>query len=72
MLEARRRSQGQIYVNRSDVGNDLSKHKTAYSQARVNKFSSYIELAQNAGIVDLGGTGNTQWVMLRPEWSPSV
>ena len=72
VLEARRRSYGQISVSRSELGSDLAKHKTAYKQAGVSKFYDYIELAQSAGIVDVGGAGNTQWVMLRPEWSPAV
>lgn len=65
VLEARRRSKGEIRVSRSDLGTDLAKHKNLYQLAGVSRFASYIDLAQEKGIVD----ASSSWVMLRPEWS---
>ncbi|KAF5387051.1 hypothetical protein D9615_001821 [Tricholomella constricta] len=71
VLEARTPSRGRR-VPRTDVGSDLAKHKNVYTQAGVTKFSSYMILAVDAGIVDVGGSVNDQWVALRPEWSSST
>ncbi|KAG6920005.1 hypothetical protein DXG01_013354 [Tephrocybe rancida] len=56
-------------VKRTVLGDDLSKIKGLYAQAKVSKFASYILLAQAENIVTTGGSGSEAWVSLRPEWS---
>lgn len=72
ILIARASSKGNKEVPRTDVGSDLAKQKQIYGQAGVSSFAAYILLAEAAGIVDLGGHGNDQWISLRPEWSSST
>ncbi|KAG6885066.1 hypothetical protein C0993_006145 [Termitomyces sp. T159_Od127] len=70
-LQKRAREQKQKSIPRTDLGTDLAKVKGLYAQAKVSKFSSYMLLAEDAGIVTLGGTGSHAWVSLRPEWASS-
>jgi hypothetical protein len=46
------------------------KYKSAdlYRQACVPNFGAFINLAQAAGVVNIGGVGAGQWISLRPEW----
>ncbi|KAG6821158.1 hypothetical protein H0H93_005378 [Arthromyces matolae] len=66
----------EVKVLRSDIGSDLAKAakgdlKKIYAQAKVTKFASYMLLAVDAGVIQVGGAGNQAWVSLRPEWSSS-
>ncbi|KAG6889732.1 hypothetical protein C0995_015030 [Termitomyces sp. Mi166 len=70
-LRRRAQEQKQKQTLRMDLGTDLAKVKGLYAQAGVSKFASYIMLAEEAGIVTLGGSGSDQWVSLRPEWASS-
>lgn len=65
-LDARQKAEKQPYIRRSDVGTDLAKHSSVYAKAGVATFAKYIALAVNAGIVEVGGFGNDQWISLRP------
>jgi hypothetical protein len=66
-LRARREASGHPRISRSDLGNDLAKYRL-YGQAGVSNFAAFINLAQAAGVVEVGGVGSGQWVSLRPEW----
>jgi hypothetical protein len=68
-LQARRQALGQPYIPRTDIGSELAKHKSVYAQAGVSTFAAFINLAHTAGVVDVGGSGNDQWVSLRPKWA---
>lgn len=70
-LQRRVREHKQKQVTRSDLGGDLAKVKGLYAQAKVSKFASYMLLAEEAGIVTLGGSGSDAWVSLRQEWTCS-
>ena len=67
-LQARREALRQPRVPRTDIANELAKHKSAYAQAGVANFAAFINLAHAAGVVEAGGSGNNQWVSLRPGW----
>lgn len=67
-LQARREAIGQPRIPRTDIGSELAKSKSVYAQAGVSKFATFISMAQSAGVVDVGGSGDDQWVSLRPEW----
>jgi hypothetical protein len=67
-LQARCEALGQPYIPRTDIGSELAKNKSLYAQAGVASFAAFINVAQTAGVVDVGGLGNNQWVSLRPGW----
>lgn len=67
-LRARHEALGHPRIPRTDIGSELAKHKSAYAQAGVTSFAAFINLAHAAGVVDVGGLGNDQWVSLRPDW----
>lgn len=61
-------SNGNLSPLRSVVGFELSKNKTVYKQAGVAGFKQYVALAEDKGIVSLGGLGGNAWISLRPGW----
>ncbi|KAG6807232.1 hypothetical protein H0H92_008293 [Tricholoma furcatifolium] len=68
-LQKRTEGKNSNRVSRADLGGDLAKIKDLYSKANVKKFASYILLAEDADVVELGGDGSTAWVSLCPQWS---
>lgn len=67
-LQSRCEVLGQPRIPRTDIGNELAKHKSVYAQAGVASFAAFINMAHAAGVVEVGGSGNDQWVSLRPGW----
>ena len=59
------RSRGSRRPLRSQIGLEINQNGTTYRQAGVLKFSEYVEMAEKAGFVELGGSGGTAWVALR-------
>ncbi|KAH0584274.1 hypothetical protein H2248_009822 [Termitomyces sp. 'cryptogamus'] len=70
-LQKRAHEKMQSQVMRTDLGSDLAKVRNLYAQAKVSKFASYVLLAEEAGIIKSGGSGNEAWVSLKPEWANS-
>jgi hypothetical protein len=62
------RANGCLHVSRSDLGTILTKHRHVYKQASVAHFKAYVTEAERAGIVELGGKGNKQWIALHRNW----
>jgi NYN domain len=62
------RSRGSRRPLRSQIGLEINPNGTTYRQAGVLKFGEYVEMAEKAGIVELGGFGGTSWVGLRAPW----
>jgi hypothetical protein len=54
----------------------LQKNPHVYSAAGIangsNRFKNYINKAESAGIVVLGGQGGSAWVSLHPDWAGRV
>jgi len=44
------------------------KKRGAYKKAGMNSFSNYITLAEEVGIVELGGMDEKAWVSLMPQY----
>ncbi|KNZ75414.1 hypothetical protein J132_02746 [Termitomyces sp. J132] len=64
-LQKRAHEKMQSQVMRTDLGSDLAKVRNLYAQAKVSKFASYVLLAEEAGIIKSGGSGNEAWA----EWA---
>ena len=62
------RSQGRIRLLRSKIAMEIAFNGTTYRQAGVWKFSQYVAMAADAGIVELGGSGLIAWIALREPW----
>jgi hypothetical protein len=62
------RSTGICRPLRSKIGLEIAKNGTTYRKAGVLKFSEYVEMAKQAGIVDLGGSDGAAWVALKAPW----
>lgn len=58
-------SEGYSRPTRSALGQKLAlKYRRVYEDAGVSSFARYVDLAERAGIVTLGGMQNTAWVSL--------
>ena len=54
---------------RSTIGLALvQSDNQVYQRAGVSKFRDYATLAEQAGIVELGGRGGSAWIALHPNW----
>jgi hypothetical protein len=62
------RSQGRIRLLRSRVAMEIACNGTTYQKAGVWRFSQYVALAAEAGIIELGGSGLVAWIALREPW----
>lgn len=63
------RKEGQYCPLRSKIAVELIKeHEGLYQDAGVNSFKKYITMAENEGLVILGGFGGQDWVSLKPRW----
>ncbi|CAA7265191.1 unnamed protein product [Cyclocybe aegerita] len=70
LVEALRnhRLKGTLRPLRSTIAVEISKNGATYRNAGVAKFSQYVALAQQRGIIDLGGSDGADWISLRPGW----
>ncbi|KAG6335872.1 hypothetical protein ID866_3209 [Astraeus odoratus] len=63
------RSKGIVHSGRSEVAVALvTSDKDVYKRMGVLKFKQYAMLAQQAGVVVLGGTSADPWIALHPFW----
>jgi hypothetical protein len=62
------RSHGRIRLLRSKIALEIACNGTTYRRAGVLKFSQYVAMAAQAGIVELGGSGLVAWIALREPW----
>ena len=62
------RSQGRIRLLRSKIAMEIACNGTTYRRAGVLRFSQYVAMAAEAGIVELGGSGLVAWIGLREPW----
>ena len=62
------REQGRIRLLRSKIAMEISCNGATYRQAGVWRFSQYVAMASDAGIVELGGTGLVAWIALKEPW----
>ena len=62
------RLRGRIRLLRSKIALEIACNGTTYRQAGVLKFSQYVAMAAEAGIVELGGSGLVAWIALREPW----
>ena len=60
---------GIIRPSRSTIAVDLvQSDKQVYQRAGVSKFQDYTALAEQAGIIELGGSAGGAWIALHPNW----
>lgn len=65
--EARRAGRPQML--RSQLSVQLKQHNPdVFVTAGVFKFKDYAALAEQHGVVELGGSEGSAWIALRPEW----
>ena len=62
------RSKGSLRPLRSIVAVEIACNGTTYRQAGVLKFGQYVALAEQAGIVEMGGSEATAWIGLKAPW----
>ena len=63
------RGRGIIRPSCSTIALDLvQSDKQVYQRAGVSKFQHYITLAEQAGIIELGGRDGDTWIALYPNW----
>lgn len=63
------RLKGNLRPLRSKIGLEIYQNGTTYREAGVVKFSDYVDIAQKAGIIELGGLGGSAWIALRAPWN---
>ncbi|KAJ3512356.1 hypothetical protein NLJ89_g3567 [Agrocybe chaxingu] len=66
------RLKGILRPLRSTIAVEISKNGATYRNAGVVKFSQYVALAQQRGIIDLGGSDGADWISLRPGCHPKT
>ena len=62
------RSKGNTRPLRSNVALEIACNGTTYRQAGVKKFCDYAAMAEEAGIIELGGWQGTAWIALKEPW----
>ena len=62
------RSQGVFQPFRHVIAERISKKGTTYQKAGVSSFREYSVVAEQAGIVEMGGKGGRDWIRLMPKW----
>ena len=62
------RSKGSLRPLRSNVAVEIACNGTTYRQAGVLKFGQYVAMAEQAGIVEMGGLEGTAWIGLKAPW----
>ncbi|KAF8201503.1 hypothetical protein BJ912DRAFT_503746 [Pholiota molesta] len=62
------RSNGILRPSRSNIAIAISRNGLTYKEAGVKKFGQYASLAEQWGIVDLGGRDGDVWISLKPEY----
>ncbi|KAJ7046566.1 hypothetical protein C8F04DRAFT_1172478 [Mycena alexandri] len=64
----KQRAKGVPRPLRSVVSLEIMKDKQLYQRAGVQKFSQFAALAEQAGIIKLGGAQAAAWISLHPDW----
>ena len=62
------RSKGTLRPLRSNIAVEVACNGTTYRQAGVSKFGQYAAMAEQAGIVEMGGLESTAWIGLKAPW----
>jgi NYN domain len=62
------RSKGSLRPLRSIIAVEIACNGTTYRQAGVLKFGQYAAMAEQAGIVEMGGSEATAWIGLKTPW----
>ena len=63
------RSRGSLNPLRSKISLEIAQNGTIYRQAGVSAtFAEYAAIAEQAGIVELGGSESTAWISLKAPW----
>jgi hypothetical protein len=62
------RSRGSLSPLCSKISSEIAENGTTYRQAGVSAFGEYVALAENAGIVELGGSALNAWIALKAPW----
>ena len=62
------RSKGSLRPLRSIIAVEIACNGTTYRQAGVLKFGQYVAMAEQAGIVEMGGSESTAWIGLKTPW----
>ncbi|KDR73459.1 hypothetical protein GALMADRAFT_227907 [Galerina marginata CBS 339.88] len=62
------RLKGNYRPPRSIVSIEIAKNGLTYKKAGVEKFGQYVALAEQLGIVELGGREGGAWISLKPDW----
>ena len=68
----RERSRGVSKPLRGTIAERIGKKGTTYQKAGVSSFRAYCILAEQAGIVEMGGKGGKDWICLLPKWHDVV
>ena len=62
------RSRGSLRSLRSKISSEIAHNGTTYRLAGVLEFGEYVSMAEQAGIVELGGSESTAWIALKAPW----
>ena len=62
------RSKGSLRPLRSIIAVEVACNGATYRQAGVLKFGQYVAMAEQAGIVEMGGSESTAWIGLKAPW----
>ena len=62
------RSKGNLRPLRSKISIEIARNGSIYRQAGVLKFREYAAIAEEAGIIELGGSEGTAWIALMEPW----
>ena len=67
------RESGVTHPSRSTIAVDLAQSDNqVYQRAGVSRFREYTALAEQAGIIELGGREGGAWIALHPNWSAAI
>jgi hypothetical protein len=66
------RAKGSYRPLRSGIAIQIANQGATYRNAGVTRFGQYMDLAEEAGIVELGGVGGEAWVGLTSQWVNGV
>ena len=62
------RSKGDLHSLRCEISPEIAQNGTTYQLAGVSTFDEYAVMAEEAGIVELGGSESNAWIALKAPW----
>ena len=62
------RSRGNLSPLRCKISAEIAQNSMTYRLAGVSTFDEYVMMAEKAGIVELGGSESTAWIILKAPW----